>query len=235
MADHPPPVSATMNRRQALLTGAGLAGAGLAARYASTSRDPVPAYTHGAPENMTAYLDFGDRLAGGGEPLTDAEVFTTFARVAGYLYPSLGITVTTVPPVRRPGEYVTVRFLGSRTVPWRETATGQCPRKAIFNTSWYVPNVVYVALMPNAEIAAAVAAHEVVHCLQPDGVSHEEVPVGTSPNLMHPTAPIGGKLSANMTLLVGAQIAELDAGRRLGAFVKPSTGQWTFDWHNIGD
>lgn len=196
-------------------------------------RPPVPAYAHGSPNAMVAYLDFGDYLGGGGEPLSDADVYTVFSTCAAKLYPQLGITVTTIPPTRRPGEYVTVRFLADYTIPWRVGAIGNCPRKAFLNTSWWVPNVVYVARNTPASMGV-VAAHEVVHCLQPDGVSHEETPVGNLPNLMGANCPPAGVLSPNMVLLVAGQIDDFNAGWRMGAFLLPS-GSWTFNWHQIGN
>ncbi|HUR52944.1 MAG TPA: hypothetical protein VMZ71_02350 [Gemmataceae bacterium] len=198
----------------------------------AASRPAAPAYAHGSPDNMTVYLDFGDRLAGGGVAVSDDEVFTLFARVAEKLCPTLGVTVTTVVPDQLPGEYVTVRFLSSYVVPWRDTTIGHCPRKMIFNTSWHVPNVVYVARQEPYQ-GGAVAAHEVVHCLQPDGFSHEEAAVGSLPNLMAARCPPGGILSPNMALVVTTNVAQLWAGWRLGAYLRDN-GTWFFDWHTIG-
>lgn len=197
----------------------------------AASRPPVPAYQHGPASEMTVFLDFGGRLAGGGSGITDADVYTIFAGVAAYLNPPLGVTVTTVQPAARPGEYVTVRFLSSGVVSWRTSVVGSTPVKMIKNTSRYVPNVCYVCKMP-PEQAAAVAAHEAAHCLQSDGESHEDTPVGDSPNLMGPAAPVGGKFSPRMTAAIKKTIVDLRAGRRLGAFLTPS-GTWTFDWFKL--
>lgn len=199
----------------------------------------VPAYTHGGPDKMTAYLDFGDRLAGGGYPLSDDEVYTIFYRVAEYLYPSLGITVTTVPPTTRPGDYITVRILGTPYVPWRRTAIGTAGQRMFRNTSWYTENIVWVGSDPHwPEKTAVVAAHEVVHKLQPDEAGHEETPVEGAyqgRNLMSASAQPGARLSPAMALVVAAHIDELRAGWRVGAFLPPQGGQWRFDRHNIGD
>lgn len=205
-----------------------------ASQSSASSRPAVPAYSHGSLDAITVYLDFGDRLAGGGTAISDAEVYTIFCRVAEKLYPTIGATVTTIPPDLRPGEYVTVRFLSTYTIPWRTGSVGNCPRKMVLNTSYYVPNVVYVGLML-PDRAGPVAAHEVVHCLQPGGYSHEETPVGNFPNLMHPTAPSNGVLSPAMILAVTHNVAELQAGWRMGPFLPPGGGQWRFDWHNIGE
>lgn len=204
-----------------------------------SSRSPIPAYHNGDQRSLwTVYLDFGGRLCDGGGTLSDAEVFSMFSGVAAYLV-QLDLAVTTVEPPRPAGEYTTVRFLRTPSVPWSlEGAVGNCPVKVARNGMRDLRNEVLVGRNPNWEHQRAVAAHETVHSLQPpvgNFDTHENDLVAGRPNLMGDKgAPsiVGGRLSPFMTKLVRDNVARVKDGWRQAHFLKPN-GTWTFDWVKI--
>lgn len=185
-----------------------------------------PGLNHGYATAYTCYLDFGACLA---QRLPVDAAARNIAGAAFSYLRRLPIRLTTIyPDNERPGEYVTVRILPTPFIGWRRNATGTSPQWAVRNPSLYLPNVVYIG-WGDYPMMAAVTAHEFVHCVSPDGVSHEDTPG----NLMRGDANIvGGRLSSERFAQCLDTIAKLRRGERLIPFVRPD-GVWTVDWTKL--
>ncbi len=196
-------------------------------------------YPQGNFLGYVVYLDFGNLLVGPGVP-DQTFSYRVFQIIAGCLAPA-GITVTNRYPRKlRPGEYTRVAFDPETLIGFRESATGTSPQKQLTNPSWFTPFTCYASWYPNnADLTAYIAAHETAHGVtsldfEPN---HETELVDGGPNLMAAStaAGYGGKLSPRRVADIRETIARFKGGDRLGPFLPPQGGQWTFGWHRIGN
>lgn len=198
-----------------------------------------PDFTHGSfitPESYVVYLDFGGCAVLNQSMPTVNEVYRIFQVVASRLAPA-GLTVTNkLPYMLRPGSYTTVRMWPYNNLGWRN-ASGNCPVKQLYNTSWYEPCCVYAGYHEIIDMWAYIAAHEAVHSITGLDTNHENTPVNGYPNLMRDDGSIfGGILSNNYIADIQNTIFKFKAGFRFGFHYVAGTtsGEMKNDWHNIG-
>lgn len=143
------------------------------------------------------------------------------------------IPVTNRAPGVQPWNVITALVLGRYTLGWRDVG-GNCPRLLCRNTNAGTSTVVWVGWRDDPRSLAAAVAHEAVHAFQtPDDIeTHETEPVNGGPNLMHPSGPVFGRLSAGRITRVKAAITRHAAGDRFGAYLPLSGGAWSVGWAN---